>query len=137
MLDDIKNIKSGPKQLKECGLTVGIFLVIIGFILFLRHRPHSMLFIVTGGSFCFIGAFFCKILLPFQKTWMTIAIVLGFFVNRLILMILFFLILTPIGFVTKIMKKDLLDEKIEKKKPSYWKELNETKKEKESYEKQY
>jgi hypothetical protein len=137
MIDEIKSIKSGPKELRECGLTVGIVLLIVGSILFFKQKPSATTVLIIGTLFCFTGVFLKKLLLPFQKVWMSIAIVLGFFMSRIVLTILFFLVITPISFIMKISKKDILDEKIDKNAKTYWNDISSVVKEKESYEKQY
>jgi hypothetical protein len=64
--------------------------------------------------------FFPALLKPLQKIWMALAIVMGWISTRIILSLLFFIVLTPIGFIMRLRGKDLLDEKIEKEKTSYW-----------------
>ena len=50
---------------------------------------------------------------------------------------LFFFILTPIGLLTRLFGKDILDQKIDRKKDSYWHEVENRLKTKGSYENQY
>jgi len=61
---------------------------------------------------------------------------MGFVMTRVILAVLFYLIITPISFVSKLFQKDFLNLKIEKEKKSYWNLKNEPY-EKSSTEKQY
>ena len=68
---------------------------------------------------------------------MALAVVLGFFMSRLILVLLFYAIVTPIGLVMKLLGKDLLDERIDKNKTSYWLKRAGAAKSRESYENQY
>jgi len=51
---------------------------------------------------------------------MSISILLGFVMTRVILSILFYIVITPVGFVARLLGKDFLDEKIDKSKESYW-----------------
>ena len=40
---------------------------------------------------------------------------------NVVLSIVFFILITPIGFITRLIGIDLIDQKIDKKKYSYWK----------------
>lgn len=137
MLEDIGNIKSGKKELCEFGLTIGIILVILGLIALWRHKNFYGYLLATGVLFIGLGLTVSQMLKPIQKIWMGISVIIGFFVSRLILSILFYAVLTPIGLAMRIFGKDVLDQRIEKDKISYWKDLEDKVKPKESYEKQY
>ena len=45
---------------------------------------------------------------------------LGRFVSPIVMGIIFFLVVTPTGYIMKLMKKDLLNLKKKKDKNSYW-----------------
>jgi len=134
--EEIKNIKSGKKELREFGLTIGIILVILGSVALWRSKPIFPYFLSVGIIFVTLGLASPNILKPFQRAWMTFSIIIGFFMSRLILTILFYLVITPIGTLAKIFGKDILDQRIDRKSESYWKERTVTVK-KESYENQY
>lgn len=137
MIEDLKNIKSTKKELKEFGLTIGIILVILGLVALLRNKDIYPYFLTVGIVLVVLGLTFYKILLPLQKIWMGFSVIIGFFVSRIILTILFYVVLTPIGIVIKLLGKDILDERIDKEKESYWHVKDASLKEKISYENQY
>lgn len=137
MLEDIKNIKSGTKELREFGLTIGAILVILGGVALWRGKVAYPYLLGTGGLLAAAGVTAPIILKPIQKAWMALAVVIGFFASRLILVILFYAVLTPIGLVMKMFGKDILDERIDKNKTSYWVDRIVKEKNKESYENQY
>ncbi|MFH1791101.1 MAG: SxtJ family membrane protein [Candidatus Omnitrophota bacterium] len=137
MIDDIKKIKSGKKELREFGLTVGLILAILGGIALWRGKPIGPYLLVPGILLAAAGIFMPHILKPLQKIWMGLAIVIGFFVSRIILSILFFLVMTPIGVMLRLCGKDILDQRMEREKDSYWHRRGPEKKTKESYNNQY
>jgi hypothetical protein len=57
--------------------------------------------------------------------------------TRVILSLLFYLIITPIGLFLRILGKDLLGLKEEKNQKSYWNMRNSEKEQKQNYEKQF
>lgn len=135
--EEIKDIKSGKNQLREFGLTIGIILVILGVIALWRNRSICLHLLVTAGIFIGFGLGFPKVLKPIHKIWMSFSIIIGFFVSWLILSVLFYAVLTPIGLVMRILGKDILDQRIDKNRDSYWQDVKAEVKSKESYENQY
>ena len=67
-----------------------------------------------------------KILYPLNKIWFKFGLLLGRIVSPLVMAIIFFLVVTPIGLLMRILNKDLLNLKFNKSK-SYWIEKNEQK----------
>ena len=53
--------------------------------------------------------------------WMKLSFIIAWINTRLILIIIFYLIITPIGFAMRLFGVDLLDRKIDKNRLSYWK----------------
>jgi len=135
--DEFKNIKSGVKQLREFGFVVGGVLLILGGIAQFRGKAVGPYFLVPGALLALAAAMFPKVLGPLQKVWMGLALVIGFFMSRVVLFVLFFLVLTPIGLLMRLFGKDMLDERLDKAGRSYWIERTEKQKAKESYENQY
>ena len=135
ILDEIKKIKSGKKQLREFGIVMGVFFGILGGLLFWRHRHY--LWAVSASSFFFAFGFFLpQALKPLQKAWMALAVLIGFVMSRVILTVLFFLVLSPLALVSRLFGKIYLDLAFRKSGPTYWSEVP-TKKENEYYEHQY
>ncbi|MCX5678765.1 MAG: SxtJ family membrane protein [Candidatus Omnitrophica bacterium] len=137
VLEDIRNIKSGRKELREFGLTIGAVLLLISGLALWRGKGSGVYFLISGLIFIGFGAAAPAPLKPFQKVWMAFSAVIGFFMSRVILTALFYVILTPIGVLMKLFGKDVLDERISKSCPSYWRERSALVKAKESYKNQY
>ncbi len=73
--------------------------------------------------FLILGLLNSKILSPFNKLWFRFGILLGKVISPIIMGIIFFLVVTPIGFIMRILRKDVLNLKYNKNK-SYWIEKN-------------
>ena len=69
--------------------------------------------------FLILGIFDSKILNPFNELWFKIGIFIGKIVSPLIMGIIFFLVVTPIGLLMRLFGKDLLNLKFNNNK-SYW-----------------
>lgn len=120
LIEEIKHIKESKKDLKKFGLTVGIALLVVTLVLFLFDKSSYVYFGIIGGALILTGLMLPALLKPINKIWMTLALVLGWFSSRVILTILFYLVLTPIGFIAKIFRKRFLNLKIENGAKSYW-----------------
>ena len=120
IFDELKNINSSKKKLREFGFLIGGIFVVIAAILFYFEK-ESYYYLAIAGVLLIIPAFFYpKLLLPIHKLWMAFSVVLGYFSTRLILGILFYLVITPMGLIAKLFGTDFLDRKIEKNKETYW-----------------
>lgn len=135
--DDIKNIKSETTDLRKFGLTVGIVFGIFGGLLFWRGKDYYVYFMTLSAFLILSGLLAPAILKPIQKAWMGIAVTMGWFMTRVILAILFFLVFTPISLVTRIIGKDFIDKKFHTNTESYWITKEQTNLEKTRYEKQF
>jgi len=79
-------------------------------------RVWSLLIAVI---FLVLGLLNSKILNPFKKIWIKFGEILGKVIAPLVLSIVYFIVITPIGLLLRIFGKDLLGIKFLKKK-SYW-----------------
>ena len=137
MFEDLKNIKSTTRELREFGVTMGAILIVFADVAMLREKAFGPYVLAAGFVFFALGLTFSAALKPLQKVWMGLGLVLGFFVSRIILSIIFFGLVTPIGLLMKLFGRDILDERIDKNRASYWHERPATEKAKTSYENQY
>ena len=137
MFEEIKNIKTGKKDIRSFGITFGIIFLIIAGFLYYQEKDSFQLFIYLAGSFSGLGFILPILLKPFYMVWMIFATILGWFMTRLILSLLFYIIITPIGLFLKILGKDLLDLKEQENKKSYWTIRNSEMEKNQNYEKQF
>ena len=137
ILEDIRKIKSSRKELREFGITIGIVLLLLSGIALWRGKASFPYFGISGILFIGIGFTAPNILKPLQKMWMGMSVVIGFFMSRLILTVLFYGVITPIGLLTRLLGKDVLDQRLCKEKTSYWCDRAATVKDKNSCENQY
>jgi len=70
--------------------------------------------------FLILGLMNSKLLTPFNRLWFKFGMVLGSIVSPIIMGIVFFVVVTPTGFIMKILGKNLLNRKYDNKKESYW-----------------
>lgn len=135
--EEINNIKEDKTTLRKFGLTVGTVIFLIGIVLYLTGKSSSVVFGGVGVLLILFGLILPNILKPLNKIWMILALIMGWFMSRVILTILFYFVLTPIGITAKIFGKKFLNLKIDKEVKSYWKKREKTVNEKIDYERQF
>ena len=118
--EEIRNIKSGKKELRQFGYTMSIVLGVLGVLFLWRGKEWYPYFIVLSVVFLVPAIILPILLKPLQKLWMILAVLLGWFMTRIILSILFYLVITPIGFILRLCGKDFLNRSFEKYNESYW-----------------
>jgi len=121
VIEELKKIESSPKKLREFAFLVGGVFCLLGILLWWRGRGSYAYFFLPGIILAVTGAVAPSTLKPFQKAWMSLAILMGWVMTRVLLSVLFYLTLTPIGWVLRLAGKDLLDQRLEPEKKSYWK----------------
>ena len=75
--------------------------------------------VIISIIFLVLGLFNSKILTPLNKLWFTFGIFLGKIISPIIMGIIFFLVVTPIGLLMRLLGKDLINLKYNNNK-SYW-----------------
>jgi len=137
MIEEIKNIKNEKSDFRKFGITIGLFLMILGGLLFWRGRDSFQIFLISGSVLFVLGLVIPVILKPVYWIWMILAVILGWIMTRVILSLLFFIILTPIGLLARLSGNRFLDLKWDRSKDSYW-NLRATRQQNfEEYEKQF
>ena len=137
MLDEIKNIKIEKSDLRKFGITIGLIMLAIAGFLFYYEKESFRIPINIGIALISFGIAFPTILKPIYLVWMTFAIILGWFMTRLILGLLFYFIIFPIGLASKLFGKNFLDLDDRPEKNSYWNKRNNKKERIHDYEKQF
>ena len=137
LIEEINNIKSTKKELREFGITVGAVIGLLGAILWWRGKEPCSYFLSLSAFLLILGLLFPIVLKPIQKIWMTIALIINWIMTRVILCFLFYLVVTPIGLLNKALGRNMLDLKFNKDAHSYWVLRNGEHFNKENYEKQF
>ena len=76
--------------------------------------------------FLILGILNSKLLSPLNKVWIKLGLFLGSIVSPIVMVLIFFLVLTPTGFILRLFKKDVLNLKFNKS-DTYWLEKEKNK----------
>ncbi len=108
---------------KSFGIVFFIFFLLVSIYPLLKNENIRIWSLIIALIFLVLGLFNSKILSPLNQLWFKFGLILGKIVSPVIMGIIFFGVVTPIGVLMRILNKDLLSLKFNKEK-SYWIEKN-------------
>ena len=117
-MDDIK-ISSN----RSFGIVFFVVFLLIALYPLINNQELRLWSLVVSLIFLILGLLNSKILAPLNKLWFKFGIFIGKIIAPLIMGIIFFLVVTPIGFLMRLFGQDVLNLKYNKNK-SYWIEKN-------------
>ena len=113
-MDDIK-ISSN----RSFGIVFFIVFLLVAVYPFFKSGDIRLWSLIVSLIFLILGLINSNILTPLNKIWFKFGIFLGKLISPLIMGLIFFLVVTPIGLIMRLLGKDLLNLKYGKNK-SYW-----------------
>ena len=104
---------------KSFGIVFFIVFLLIALYPLLKDSDLRIWSLIISFIFLILGLINSKILTPLNKLWFKFGLLLGRFISPLIMGIIFFVVVTPIAIIMRLLKKDLLNLKYNKKE-TYW-----------------
>ena len=104
---------------KNFGLVFFVVFLVVALFPIFNDENIRIWSLIISFIFLVLGLINSKILTPLNKIWFKFGILLGKIVSPAVMGVIFFLVVTPIGFLMKILGKDLLNLKFNNNK-SYW-----------------
>ena len=136
MIEEIKNIPNSNRHIRSFGITMGIILFIISGLLLYHDKESYQLIAIIASTFIGIGFILPILLKPIYFVWMIFAAILGWVMTRVISSLVFYLIMTTIGLITRIIGEDFLSLK-NISSNSYWNNRDSSTELNQDYEKQF
>ncbi len=107
-------------KLREFGEVMALAFSILSVLLFYRGKPLAPYFALVSSTFLFFGLFYPRLLAPLEKAWMAFSEKLSIVMTFLILLLTFFLVITPLAIFLRLVRKDLLQMRLQPAGDSYW-----------------
>ncbi len=107
-------------SVKSFGILFFIVFLLIGLWPKISGEELRLWSVITSFIFLILGLINSKILIPLNKYWIKLGELLGKIIAPIVMMIIYFAIVTPIALLLKIFKKDILKLRLDKKVDSYW-----------------
>ena len=105
---------------RSFGLLFFIVFIVVGLWPVIKGETANIYLILISLFFLIFGLINSKILSPFNKAWIKFGEILGLIIAPIIMALVYFIILTPISIIVRMLGKDLLGLKFLKKQDTYW-----------------
>jgi hypothetical protein len=129
--------KDFEKQSKHFGLLLSIFFFILAvYLIFIKSIFLGQFLLILSGTFFLVSIAIPKSLSRITKLWLRFGDILGRVVSPITLGLIFFILIAPIGMLTRLFGRDELLLK-KKNKKSYWLARQKTDEKFNSFEKQF
>ena len=113
----MNDVKLGSN--KSFGIVFFVVFILIGFYPLIKDGNLNISSILIGLIFLILGILNSRFLTPLNKIWFKFGLLLGQLISPIIMGVIFFLVVTPIAFIMRVLGKDVL--KLKKKTDnSYW-----------------
>ena len=116
----LQNSKIKISSNRSFGLVFFIVFLIIAIWPLMYADPIRIWSVVVSLVFLILGLLDSKLLIPLNLLWFKFGNMLGAVIAPIAMAVVFFLVITPIGFIMKIIRIDSLNKKYDKKRKTYW-----------------
>ena len=113
------------KDLVTFELIWAFIFTVIGLYPLLHSEKMRYWAFIVAVLFVLIALVLPTLLTGFYKVWVKFGEMIGGLVSKMILALLFYTIFTPIALCLKILAKDLLHKRLDRKASTYWEERTE------------
>jgi len=117
---DIINKKFFVKELRTFGIRFSIALVILGSIFIWRKKNFAVYPFYISSIVIFATIFIPRLLSPIHKALLIFGRIVAIAVTNSTLVIMYYLIVTPVGFIMRIFGGDILNTRFKDNKETYW-----------------
>ena len=104
---------------RSFGLLFFVVFFLIGIWPLFKENDYRLWSLIISIIFLILGLLNSKLLKPLNNLWIKFGEILGKIIAPIVMMIVFFIVLTPLSFIVKLFIKDLLNLKFVKNN-SYW-----------------
>ena len=104
---------------RSFGVVFFIVFLLIALYPLLNNNEIRLWSLIVSVLFLILGILNSKILSPLNKIWFKFGLLLGKIISPIIMGVIFFLVVTPIAFIMRLLGKDVLNLKFSNNK-SYW-----------------
>lgn len=108
------------KEARKFGAIMAVFFALLGAVLLWRDRGSAAAVFVGLSALFLLLQVSTKSLDTLRKAWMRFSHALGWFNSRVILVLIYYIIMTPIGLAMRIIGKRTLDLAFRDGKPTAW-----------------
>ncbi|MFV1966342.1 MAG: SxtJ family membrane protein [Pirellulaceae bacterium] len=121
------NWRPSAKELRVFAILLVLFSGIVTWVIGARldaPLAGTIVFGVAAGMAA-LGLLVPRLIWPVYVVWMAAALPVGWLVSHAVMAAVFYLVITPIGFIMRVCGRDPMERRFDKDASSYWKERDE------------
>jgi hypothetical protein len=116
--EDHEEVKAPSNR--NFGVTFAVAFAIIGALPLIRHGGVRWWAWIVAALFVALTWLRPQLLTPLNRWWLRLGLLLGHIVSPIAMAILFYLVITPIGFIMRLSSKAAMRVHFDPKASSYW-----------------
>lgn len=120
--EEIRAVAIEPST-RDLNILAAIFLVIPGvigsYLVFWKGSPNGYVWMAVGAALA-ATRIVRPLFLTVYRLWVSLSVILGYFVSRLLLTIIFVVVMVPTGLMMRAVGKDPMDRKLDPQATTYW-----------------
>lgn len=128
MSEIVSNTKVKMGSEKSFGLVFAVVFLIIALFPLLSANQVRLWALGVAAVFAVLAYLCPSLLAPLNRVWFLFGLLLHKIISPVVMAIVFFLTVTPIGLIMRLMGKDPLNQSFDQSSESYWIVVPETKK---------
>lgn len=136
-MDVDKSKFNSRKEWRKFGIGLSIILAALAVLQLAVGNEWGWYVAVAAGIILIVAFLIPYLLKPFFIFFTYVGFVMGWVMTRLILIILFYLVLTPVSLAAKLLGKSFLALKIIRNSESYWEDISQERRKRIEYERQF
>lgn len=105
---------------RSLGLVFAAVFLIVALLPLLHGRPLRLWSLAVAAAFAIVALVLPRALTPLNRAWTRLSLILHRIVSPIVLGILFFVVITPLGLLMRLLGKDPLRLRRDPSAPTYW-----------------
>lgn len=115
-----RNDAVGGSSNRTFGLTFGAVFLVLGLYPWVFGGHLRLWSFAVSSGFVLLSLLMPGVLGPFNKVWTGLGLALHKITSPILLGVIFFLVITPLGLLMRLLHKDILKLKMDRAAASYW-----------------
>lgn len=112
--------KKSIRELRKFGITMAVPLALLSGLFWWRDSAAWPYLLGLAWLFLLMALIAPQMLSPIEWVWMKFAHYLGIAMTYVVLTLTFYLVVTPMGLLMRLLGKDPMERKFERNRKSYW-----------------
>jgi len=109
---------------KNFGIVFFLFFLILSLFPLISGKDINLILFILSLLFLILGLLNSKLLSPLNYCWIKFGEILGKFLAPVIMFFIYFTVIFVTSIILKVLKKDILDLKINKSSQTFWRKKN-------------